>query len=119
SSLEAGVIVVDADLQVETWNRGAEELWGLRQEEVTGKHLLNLDIGLPVDELRPALRRALTPRSAADDATQSGGNREQIRVEAVNRRGRSVTLRVTCAPLAAADATVSGAILAMEPIEAG
>jgi two-component system CheB/CheR fusion protein len=113
SSLEAGVIVVDADLQVETWNRGAEELWGLRQEEVTGKHLLNLDIGLPVDELRPALRRALAPH----DATQNGNNREQIRLEAVNRRGRSVTLRVTCAPLTAADATASGAILSMEPIE--
>ncbi|MDG4825813.1 CheR family methyltransferase [Asanoa sp. WMMD1127] len=110
SSLEAGVIVVSPDLQVQAWNRGAEQLWGLRREEVVGQHLLNLDIGLPIDDVRPALRRAL----AATDNSQNA--REEIRVGAVNRRGRPVTLRLTCAPLLAGG-SVSGAIMAMEPIE--
>jgi two-component system, chemotaxis family, CheB/CheR fusion protein len=79
---------------------------------VLGQHLLNLDIGLPTDGLRPAIRRALT---APADTTQI--SREEIRVPAVNRRGRSITLRLTCAPLVAGGTTVSGAILAMEPVE--
>ena len=48
-----GVAVVDRELRVLAWNPQAEELWGLREEEVEGKHLLNLDIGLPVERLRP------------------------------------------------------------------
>ena len=34
SSVAAGVVVLDADLRVRSWNRGAEDLWGLRAEEV-------------------------------------------------------------------------------------
>ena len=29
----------------------AEELWGLRADEVVGQHFLSLDIGLPVEQL--------------------------------------------------------------------
>ena len=34
------------------WNRQAEDLWGLRADEVLGQHFLNLDIGFPVEKLR-------------------------------------------------------------------
>ncbi len=97
-----------------TWNRGADELWGLRSAEVVGQHLLNLDIGLPVDELRPALRRALA--ASSNGGPDEGDGRQEIRLDAVNRRGRSITLRVTCVPLVTAAGTTTGAILAMEPI---
>ena len=59
TSLQAGVIVVDPELRVRTWNRQAEDLWGLRSDEVLGQHLLNLDIGLPVELVRPMVREAL------------------------------------------------------------
>ena len=44
--MQAGVIVVDRELRIDIWNHEAEELWGLRADEVVGAHLMNLDIGL-------------------------------------------------------------------------
>jgi two-component system, chemotaxis family, CheB/CheR fusion protein len=106
ASLQGGVAVVDPELRVLAWNAQAEELWGLRQAEVDGKHLLNLDIGLPLEQLRPLLRNCLGGEV---------GNRT-LMVEAVNRRGKSVRCQVTCTPLKSngSEAAVRGAILLME-----
>jgi two-component system CheB/CheR fusion protein len=104
TSLRAGIAVVDRNLEVQVWNGCAQDLWGLREEEVRGAHLLNLDIGLPVAELTPAIRDVLS----GDD-----GNRVVI-VQATNRRGRSFPCRVTCSPLRSGDHKVAGAILIME-----
>ena len=41
------------------WSRAAADLWGLRADEVQGEHVLNLDIGIPVDRLRDSLRAVL------------------------------------------------------------
>ena len=101
AGLEGAVTVLDADLRVLVWNHGSEDLWGVRQEEVQGQHFLNLDIGLPIDQLMPTLR-----------ATMSGENGTQSTViQATNRRGRTVTCRVTCSPLLDHDKTLRGAIL--------
>ncbi|GIE97436.1 CheR family methyltransferase [Paractinoplanes rishiriensis] len=108
TSLQAGVAVVDHDLRIRMWNRRAEDLWGLRSEEAVGQHLLNLDIGLPFEKLRPLLRSALTGEAGEAD------------VDAVNRRGRAVLVRVSCAPLGGRDgggAADEGAIIAMEATE--
>jgi two-component system CheB/CheR fusion protein len=104
TSLQAGVAVVDPDLRIKIWNRRAEELWGLRNEEVTGQHFLNLDIGLPLEMLRPLLRSAL------------GGETSEADLNAVNRRGRPVAVRVVCIPLNGPDpdAGSEGAIVVME-----
>ena len=56
SSVRAGVVVLDRDLQILAWNHHAEDLWGVRGEEATGKHFLNLEIGLPIERLVPAIR---------------------------------------------------------------
>ncbi|MFI5890091.1 CheR family methyltransferase [Actinoplanes sp. NPDC051513] len=106
SGLRAGIAVVDADLRVRVWNQEAENLWGVRSAEAVGQHLLNLDIGLPVDKMRPLMRSAL----GGDPDTG-----EQL-LEAVNRRGRPVTVRVSCSPLTSAGGN-AGAILAMEAVE--
>jgi len=106
TSLRAGVTVVNRDLSVQVWNRRAEDLWGLRREEAVGQHFLNLDIGLPIDQLRPMIRQALS----------DGGTPRELRVSAVNRRGRSIVVRVTCSPLTPPSADLpTGAILVMEP----
>ncbi len=52
-------MVLDGDLRVQAWNASAEELWGLRLDEVRGHHFLNLDIGLPVEQLRAPMRGCL------------------------------------------------------------
>jgi two-component system CheB/CheR fusion protein len=106
TSLRAGVAVVDRDLRIQMWNRRAEDLWGLRSAEVIGQHLLNLDIGLPFEQLRPLLRGALGQHAAPGE----------IQTEAVNRRGRSIVVRVACTPLVAGVGS-GGAIVVMESDE--
>jgi two-component system CheB/CheR fusion protein len=108
ASWRAGVIVLDSSMRVVVWNAGAEDLWGLRRDEVEGEHLLNLDIGLPVADLRPIVRPAMTDY---DYSTE-------LLVEAVNRRGRHLTVRVLCGALRGTNGVSTGAILVMEPVTA-
>jgi two-component system CheB/CheR fusion protein len=105
AALGGAVVVLDADLKVLVWNHGSEDLWGVRQEEVQGQHFLNLDIGLPVDQIRPALRQAMS----AEDGSRT------TMVDATNRRGRPVRCRVTCSPLAGSDKSIRGVIVVVEP----
>ncbi|HZA97282.1 MAG TPA: CheR family methyltransferase [Gemmatimonadales bacterium] len=104
SSLEGGVAVVDNEFRILAWNRQAAELWGLREEEVDGKHLLNLDIGLPLEQIRPMLRSCLSGENGGRIAT----------LDAVNRRGKTIRCQVTCTPLSDGGDGVRGAILLME-----
>ena len=78
TSLRSAVAVVDRDLHVRKWSRRAEDMWGLRPDEVLQKNFLNLDIGLPVDRLRAPIRACLAGESEFLDVT----------LDATNRRGR-------------------------------
>jgi two-component system CheB/CheR fusion protein len=104
TSLRAGVAVLNRDLQIQAWNRRAEDLWGLRREEALGEHFLNLDIGLPTDQVRSLIRQMLT----------DGRGPVDVVLEAVNRRGRSIRVRLECSPLAGPNGDISGAVLIME-----
>jgi two-component system CheB/CheR fusion protein len=106
TSLRNGV-VLDRELQVLIWNRQSEELWVLRAEEVRGKHFMNLDIGLPVEQLRGPIRACLTGESVSPDHQAAAS-------PATNRRGRAIQCRGTCTPLRRAGGEVRGAILLME-----
>jgi two-component system CheB/CheR fusion protein len=106
AGLRPGIAVVDRDLQVRVWNRQAEELWGLRAGEAVGQHLLNLDIGLPFDQVRPMIRQAV-----AGDTGMT-----EMQLEAVNRRGRPITIRVECSPLLDVAGKPTGSIVVMEAI---
>jgi two-component system CheB/CheR fusion protein len=106
-SMQAGVIVLDRDLTVESWNALAEDMWGLRPEETKQKNFLGLDIGLPVDQLRQPIRDVLS--GTADTA--------EVTLDAVNRRGRAVVCKVTCSPLDAGGGARPGVILLMENAE--
>ncbi|MGZ4552397.1 MAG: CheR family methyltransferase [Mycobacteriaceae bacterium] len=88
NSLNVGVVVLDLGRQVRTWNRVAEELWGLRADEVADAPFFELDIGLPVDQLGDVVDRCL------NDLVP--GNRL---LPAVNRRGRAMACQVTCTPI--------------------
>ncbi|HEX6680691.1 MAG TPA: CheR family methyltransferase [Gaiellaceae bacterium] len=102
-SLGSAVIVLDRKFEVERWNKQARELWGLIEDEARGTHFLNLDIGLPVDELRGPIRDVANGRS--DDGV--------VQVAAINRRGRPVEVRVQLSPLTRGN-EVDGVILVME-----
>ena len=89
TSLRSAVAVVDRDLQVRKWSRRAEDMWGLRSDEVVQRNFLNLDIGLPVDRLRAPIRACLAGEAEFLD----------LSLDATNRRGRPVQVRVSCTPL--------------------
>jgi two-component system CheB/CheR fusion protein len=105
SSIRAGVVVVDNQFNIVSWNQESENLWGLQTEEVEGQSFLGLEIGLPVLELRELIRRCI-----------AGENQLELVVESVNRRGRTFNCRVTSNPLIGADGTREGVILVMEEI---
>jgi len=104
-SLQAGVVVLEPDLTVESWNSEAENMWGLRQDEVTGKHLFNLDIGLPVDKLAATIRECMAGRESSE-----------IVVEATNRRGKAIRCKVVCSPMRDDGGDNHGVILLMETL---
>jgi two-component system CheB/CheR fusion protein len=105
--LRSGVVVVDRDLHIRQWNHHAEEMWGLRADEVLQRNFLNLDSGLPVEQLRAPIRACL----------QGESEHLQVLVQATNRRGRSVRIRVTCTPLTAGLPDVRGVILLLDEVE--
>ena len=79
----------------------ATELLGLRDDEVEGEHLLNLDVGLPVATLREPVRRVL-----------AGARGETVTTEGHNRRGQPVTYTIGFGPLDGGGADIPvGAIL--------
>ena len=107
STIGLAVAVLDQRQHVQIWNGQARELWGLTQEETEDQHILSLDFGLPVQQLKPLLRAAF-----------DGSVSEHAVVEATNRRGRSFSCRVTCLPLGGGDhdGPVSGVIVMMEAV---
>ena len=106
ASIAAGVVVLDAQARVRSWNRGAEELWGLRADEVRRDDFFSLDFGLPTADLNELVQRCLADRQRAGP----------VELPAVNRRGRGFTCSLTCTPL---DGESGGVVLLMEAVEHG
>ncbi len=105
TTIGVAVAVLDRNQRVQIWNGKARELWGLTAEDVEDEHLMSLDVGLPVENVRQQLRDTLAGRS----------QREELVVEATNRRGRAFMCRVTLLPLGSTgDGNVSGVIMMME-----
>jgi two-component system CheB/CheR fusion protein len=96
------VIVVGRDETVQMWNEGSAELWGVQGDEAAGQPLRDLDIGLPLDGVGSVLERVL---SGTED-------RAEVVVDATNRRGRPVTVRVTCLAIGGPDGIAGAVIIA-------
>ena len=102
-SFHSGVVVTNSELVIQAWNEPARELWGLSSEEVHGQHLLNLDIGLPLEQVMPLAKTTLTESSI-----------QEAVLDATNRRGRAISCRVRTSPLLSAAGEPRGVILLME-----
>jgi two-component system CheB/CheR fusion protein len=105
TSLRSGVVMVDRQMNVLVWNRRAEDLWGLRGDEVKGQSLLNLDIGLPVEQL--PLPAILTGKAQY----------EEVMLTATNRRGKTIGCHITCTPFLNTQGGCEGAVLLMEEVK--
>jgi two-component system, chemotaxis family, CheB/CheR fusion protein len=99
-STSSGVIVLDRDQVVRSWNRWSENVWGLRAEEALDRKLAELDIGLPVQRLEPAVLSVI-----------AGGETVDMKVDAVGRRGQPIRCSVRVSPLLYEDRTSHGAVL--------
>ena len=106
TSLRSGVAVIDRGFNTLIWNHRAEDLWGLRSDEVQGQSFMNLDIGLPIEPLRGPIRACLLGET----------NHQEIVLDATTRRGRAIRCRVTCTPLTSQEGERQGAILLMEEV---
>jgi two-component system CheB/CheR fusion protein len=104
AGLEVGVVVVDPRVQVVAWNHRSEDMWGLRADEVQGRHLMNLDIGLPVERLNQPIRTVLS-----QDTTHL-----ELSLDCVNRRGRSVRCDIRANPLLSQSGEILGVILLIQ-----
>jgi two-component system CheB/CheR fusion protein len=100
-SLGTAVLVIDDELRITVWSAGAEELWGLRADETRGRHLLALDIGLPVTDIAPLAQRMLRKDADAKMSTV---------IDGINRRGKPVRLRIDSSVLLE-EGEISGVIL--------
>lgn len=109
ASINAGVVVLDRQFNILTWNQATEDFWGLRTREVEGQSFWDLDIGLPVDQLKNIIRSCLNEVDRM----------ELVQINAINRRGKSFVCRVTCTPLLGPEDECQGVILLMEETAEG
>jgi two-component system CheB/CheR fusion protein len=73
----------------------------MRADEIEYQNFLNLDIGLPVGQLRASMRQVL-----------AGNEPDPVELDAHNRRGQPIRCRVSFAPLSNhRDDAVEGVIL--------
>jgi two-component system CheB/CheR fusion protein len=103
-SLASGAVVLNQNLNILMWNQKADDLWGLREDEVKGQSLMNLDIGLPVEKLRATIRSCLAGET----------EHKKMFLDATNRRGKTIKCRVACSPLMGHNKQRQGVILLME-----
>ncbi len=87
-------------------NDRAGDLWGLRSNEVIGKSLFDLDIGLPVKEPQRRIRGFLTDQEGAGDVVMT----------ATNRRGKTIQCRVTYSLRLDPEGKRQGVVLMMEEV---
>jgi two-component system CheB/CheR fusion protein len=104
SSLRTGLIVINPNFSITSWNRTSEDTWGLRESETVGKDFFTLDIGLPSRELREPLQLLMQAKST----------QECREMDATNRRGRGIRCLVRMNPLASPTGEIAGAMLIIE-----
>ena len=107
-SMNSGVAVVDADMLILAWNSRAEDLWGVRTDEALGEHLMNLDIGLPLEQLRQPIKTQFADGSVEPSV---------LVLDAVNRRGKSLQVHVTLTHIVDHGASAAAAMLVMDVVD--
>ncbi len=102
--LSAAVVIVDNEQNVVFWSHQAEELWGLRADEVRDRAFFRLDIGLPVSRLATTVQDCLHDKCP---------DTEMI-VDATNRRGKPILCHVEFSILTGPKGERRGVIMMIE-----
>lgn len=99
-----GVVVLDGQGMIRLWNHAAEQLWGLRAEEVRGSYFFNLDFGLlPAPELEQAVH-----------ATSGGQDVGELVLDGMDRKGRKARFRISSTSLTGQS---PGTVIVMEAVD--
>ncbi|ONF97019.1 CheR family methyltransferase [Sphingomonas jeddahensis] len=105
-AMNGGIIVLDPNHVIRSWNRWSESTWGLRAEDVIGTKFDLLDIGLPIHKLRDALSTVQFGRAEYVDEM----------LEGVDRRGRRILCRIRVSPLSDEDGSTLGLVLIFQDL---
>jgi len=105
-AMNGGVVVMDAQHRINSWNRWSENTWGLPAEEVVGTTFEALDIGLPVRGLRETLARV---EAGAEEIAE-------LLLEGVDRRGRRIVCRIRVSQLLAEGGSGHGLVLVFQDV---
>jgi two-component system CheB/CheR fusion protein len=89
------------------WNEHAKKLWGLDADDVRDQHFLNLEIGLPVQQLHDVLRACVAGKADTGER----------RMEARDLTGRDIVCRVVCSPLRTARGEINGVIVLIQAVD--
>ena len=79
---------------------------GTAAHEAESPDILALDIGLPTAEIAPWLREVLAGTGENGTSTMS--------LSALNRRGKTVDLRIAVSPMRSEEGAISGLILVID-----
>jgi len=88
---------------VRAWNAKAEDLWGVRANEVHGKSIFNFNNAPTTEKMTTTLRACLAEEKHDENTV----------LDATDRRGNAIHCRVTCRSFVAAPGE-RGVILFME-----
>lgn len=105
-AMNGGIVVLDQNHVIRSWNRWSENTWGLRAEEAMGTRFELLDIGLPIHKLRDAISIVQLAREEHVDTT----------LEGVDRRGRRILCRIRVSLLADDEGGSHGLVLVFQDI---
>jgi two-component system CheB/CheR fusion protein len=89
ASMRYAVVALDKEFKVLIWNKRCTDLWGLRSEECVGKNFFDLDLGLPVENLKEPVGKF----SDLDERYTV------LTVDAHDRKGKSMKVEVRIAAL--------------------
>ena len=104
-SLQTGIVVIDSNFNILIWNYMVEDLWGLRTDEVLGKSIFSLDIGLPIEQLHSIISESISGKKQF----------QEIILNATNRRGKQIKCYLAITPLL--DISMQGSVLMMADVE--
>ncbi len=99
NSISEGVMTLDKDWKIASWNRAAERITGFHREEVVGRECTKV--------FRASLCREHCP---VDRALSCGHPYQDVQVAIRNKRNEVVHLLVNAAPLYAADGHIIGGL---------
>ncbi len=99
NSISEGVMTLDKDWKIVSWNRAAEQITGFHREDVLGRECTQI--------FRAALCRESCP---VDRALTCGHPYQDVQVTVRNKRDEVVHLLINAAPLYDTDGTIIGGL---------